>query len=62
MVLLKHAVGGVQLLNVGVMGVEVRGKGGVALAPAMSVVSLSIVPATLMWGKRKTGGYEVLLT
>ena len=52
-VLLKHAVGRVQLLDVSIVGVKVRGKGRVALAPAMVVVGFGVIPAALHGRERK---------
>ena len=47
MVLLEHAVGRVQLLDVSIVGVEVGSERGVALVPAVAVVGFSVVPAAL---------------
>lgn len=46
-VLLKHTIGSVQLLDVGVVGVEVRGKGCITLITAVVVIGLGVVTATL---------------
>lgn len=54
MVLLQHAVGGVKLLHVGVVGVEVGGEGGVALRPTVLLVRFTVFPATLLKARSKS--------
>lgn len=50
-VLLQHAVGGVQLLHVGVVGVEVCSQGGIVLGATVALVRLAVVSPALSGGK-----------